>query len=127
MINSFFKFYKYLFSFKGTTTRKDYSVAVLIHYLLIFLSLIICFAFGAFTYGAEIDLVDTVVISLIGLWNLFVFIGLITIYFRRMRNAGQKILLSIILFILNGIPYIQILTGLYSAYLLFLKPSLRES
>ena len=126
MNKAFIQFYKLLFSFSGRSSRKEYWIAVLSHYILLFLSTVILFAFGAFTDGAKTDLFDAIVFIFLGSWQLFVLIGLLTIYFRRMRDAGQTNLISIVLFILNCIPFIQILTNIYTTYLL-LRPSLRDS
>ena len=66
-----------------------------------------------------------IIVGAVGVYILLIVIGLQTIYFRRMRDAGQTNFTSIILFILNLIPYVSFVSRIYTIYLL-LKPSFKD-
>ena len=131
-MNSLVGFYKSIFSFKGRTSRKDYWISILIYSIwLVVLTLpLIVFAAPGPGDGPSSALEDygsygllvAIIAGFIYLHILLIVIRLQTIYFRRMRDAGQTNTISIVLFILNLIPYVQVLTRIYTIYLL-LKPS----
>ncbi len=124
-MNSLVGFYKSIFSCKGRTSRKDYWISILIHSILLFLLFLLLTPFvGHKSVGEHYGLWVLIILYLIQFYMLFIIIGLQTIYFRRMRDAGQTNTISIVLFILNLIPYVLFLARIYTIYLL-LKPSIK--
>ena len=129
-MNSLVGFYKSIFSFKGRTSRKDYWISILIYSIwLVVLTLPLSGFVGpgdgpssALEDFGSYGLLVAIIAGFISLHILLIVIRLQTIYFRRMRDAGQTNTISIVLFILNLIPYVQVLTRIYTIYLL-LKPS----
>ena len=128
-MNSLVGFYKSIFSFKGRTSRKDYWISILIYSILLVLLHLPLLGFvgpGDGPSGKDFlevyGLLVAIIAGFIYLHILLIVMRLQTIYFRRMRDAGQTNTISIVLFILNLIPYVQVLTRIYTIYLL-LKPT----
>ena len=118
-MNSVFLFYRFLFSFRGRTSRRDYWISIFFHtILLLFLFVLLTPFVGHKNVAEYYNLWVLIFIISIQFYMLFIIIGIQSIYFRRMRDAGQKNSMSIGLFILNLIPYVQIFTRIYTIYLL---------
>ena len=124
-MNALIQFYKSIFSFKGKTSRKDYWLSITIHSIILILLTLLLTPFAGHKYIGEMyGIWVQIIVGAVGVYILLIVIGLQTIYFRRMRDAGQTNFTSIILFILNLIPYVSFVSRIYTIYLL-LKPSFK--
>ncbi len=130
---SFLLFWNKSFDFKGITSRKEYWCGTL--------SNVIIFC-GLFLFSGVISSINSTTtptqeqeyaalngdpLSLmfstaVVIYCIWFFIALISIYYRRMRDIGKSAMFSLTLQVLTAIPYLGIIPGIYTIYLMC-KPS----
>ena len=127
----FVLFWEKTFDFKGITSRKEYwcgtlSNVILFCGLFIFSGMIS--AINSTTPPAQEQLeainnpFSLMFYTAVVIYCLWFFIGLISIYYRRMRDIGKSAFFAFILQVLTAIPYLGIIPGIYTIYLMC-KPS----
>ncbi len=109
--------FKNAFKFGGRTSRKEYWYGIISHYLLLIaLGLIVAPIIGS----TKNDFLRICFSLPFILYFIPVLIGLISIYYRRMRDIGKKSLFSFVLQICSAIPFLGIIFGIWTFVLLCL-------
>ncbi|MDH6364879.1 uncharacterized membrane protein YhaH (DUF805 family) [Enterococcus sp. PF1-24] len=91
MFKSYLAFWKNYVNFEGTTTRSDYWLAILLHFIIyvslifgaIFFSAVTAFRVSDFSFSVTIALMAVLL-----LYSLAIFIPSLSIMVRRLRDAG---------------------------------------
>ena len=124
--DAFILFWQNIFNFKGVTTRKDYWFGYLSNIILMILVGIFVGVVASIIGDSSIAPIFGIPFGLVALVYLLGYIvGSISIYFRRMRDIGKTVTFAVILMVCGAIPYIGIIPGFYSLYLVC-QPSIRK-
>ncbi len=107
--------FKNAFKFGGRTSRKEYWYGIISHYLLLIALVLIV----APILGSTTNSILRICFSIISVAYIIpMLIGLLSIYYRRMRDIGKKSLFSFILQICSAIPFLGIIFGIWTFVLL---------
>ncbi len=124
--SSFLLFWQNIFNFKGVTSRKDYWFGFLSNIILIIIAFLLAALVASLIEDSPVAPVLGIPFLLVMIvYSLGYFVGTISMYFRRMRDIGKTTTFAVILMVLGAIPYLGIIPGFYSLYLVCL-PSMRK-
>ena len=116
--DAFILFWQNIFDFRGVTTRKDYWFGYLANLILIILVGIVAVVISSIVGDSFITPVVGITFGVVILVSFLGYIlGSISIYFRRMRDIGKTATFAVILMVCAAIPYVGIIPGLYSLFL----------
>lgn len=102
MMYYYTSFWKRYFDFKGTSTRKEYWIPMIINYLILFILLM-----GIFLIKDVSEVLFNTMIPILTLFAVVIVIPSIAIHFRRFHDAGRKDTMLIVYYIFSIISGIM--------------------
>lgn len=102
MMYYYTSFWKRYFDFKGTSTRKEYWIPMIINYLILFILLM-----GIFLTKDVSEVLFNTMIPILTLFGVVIVIPSIAIHFRRFHDAGRKDTMLIVYYIFSVISGIM--------------------
>lgn len=102
MMYYYTSFWKRYFDFKGTSTRKEYWIPMIINYLILFILLM-----GIFLTKDVSEVLFNTMIPILALFAVVIVIPSIAIHFRRFHDAGRKDTMLIVYYIFSVISGIM--------------------
>lgn len=102
MMYYYTSFWKCYFDFKGTSTRKEYWIPMIINYLILFILLM-----GMFLSKDVSEVLFNTFITILILFAVAIVIPSVAIHFRRFHDAGRKDTMLIVYYILSVISGIM--------------------